>query len=63
MEFSSITEIRSTREKGAALVEYAFLGALVMTISLVSLEALGISTGSELLAMLRGITGTIPAVQ
>lgn len=63
MEFSIITETRSTRERGAALVEYAFLGALVVTISLVSMEALGISTGSELLAMLRGITGTIPAVQ
>jgi Flp pilus assembly pilin Flp len=63
MEFSIITETRSTRERGAALVEYAFLGALVVTISLVSIEALGISTGSELLAMLRGITGTIPAVQ
>jgi len=63
MEFSIITEARSTRERGAALVEYALLGALVVTISLVSLEALGISTGSELLAMLRGVTGTIPAVQ
>ena len=63
MEVSIITETRSTRERGAALVEYAFLGALVVTISLVSIEALGISTGSELLAMLRGITGTIPAVQ
>ena len=63
MEFSIITEARSTRERGAALIEYAFLGALVVTISLVSLEALGISTGSELLAMLRGVTGTIPAVQ
>lgn len=63
MEFSIITETRSTRERGAALVEYAFLGALVVTLSLVSIEALGISTGSELLAMLRGITGTIPAVQ
>jgi hypothetical protein len=63
MEFSIITEARSTRERGAALVEYAFLGALVVTISLVSLEALGISTGSELLATLRGITGTIPTIQ
>jgi Flp pilus assembly pilin Flp len=63
MEFSIITEARSTRERGAALVEYAFLGALVVTISLVSLEALGISTGSELLAMLRGVTGRIPSIQ
>jgi Flp pilus assembly pilin Flp len=63
MEFRIITEARTTRERGAALVEYAFLGALVVTISLVSLEALGVSTGSELLTMLRGITGTIPSIQ
>lgn len=63
MEFRMFTEARATRERGAALVEYAFLGALVVTISLVSLEAFGISTGSELLAMLRGITGIIPPIQ
>jgi hypothetical protein len=63
MEFSMITEAGSTRERGAALVEYAFLGVLVITMSLVSLEAMGVSTGSEFLSMLRGITGTIPPVQ
>lgn len=63
MDFSIATEARATRERGGALVEYAFLGVLVVSIGLVSMEALGISSGSELLAMLRGITGRIPSVQ